>query len=249
MSGDKRQLGWRVDEQVAGEFEEFVREKHGSTNGYLGRELQKAMESWSSGTDVDAVERRLESMEDRLDAMADTLSRQDRERENESSSASGGSFNARTERKVDAIEEKLPDGTDVDASIVEHIIEENAGTARKTVQKYKRLLRNRGIAFPDPVEGAFDDLDNENWVVGRSKFAIRLESNPDVSAHAVDRIVGTYDDYLGENWYFDALPDDWLKSNQTKLESVAEDSTAKRLREYRRRHGLLDQDDAERGFM
>lgn len=248
MSGENRQLGWRVDEQVAVGFEEFVRKKHGSKNGNLGRELEKAMKSWSSGTDVDAVERRLASMEDQIDAMADTLSRFNRERENESSSASGGSYNARTERKVDGIEEELPNGADVSNDIVEHVIEENAGTARKTVKKYKKLLRNRGIAFPDPVlQSDVEDLEPEKWVVGAQKFAMRLESRDEFTSEDVDSVLGFYDQYLGDDWYLDALPNDWLDSHETKLEKTS-DSAKSRVMDYRRIHGLLDHDDERLGF-
>jgi len=248
MSGNKVKIGPRVSEDVYANFVSFVVEKHGSKNGNLGRELEKAIKSWSSETDVDVMERRLASMEDRLDAMADSLSRFDRERENETSSASGGSYNARTERKVDAIEDQLPEGTDVDDSIVEHVIEENAGTARKTVKKYKKLLRNRGIAFPDPVGQAnVGDLDPDAWVVGEGKFAMRLEAMDEFTPRDVDAIVGFYDQYLGDDWYLDAVPDDWLESNETKLERV-DDDAKNRVQEYRRVHGLLDQNDHGRTF-
>jgi len=251
MPGDKTKIGPYVSEDVVREFERFVEEKHGAKKGNFGRELEKAMESWVSGTDVDALERRLASMEDRIDAMADAVSRVDRERENESSSGPGGSsqsFNARTERKVDAIEEKIPEGTDVSDDIVEHVIEENAGTARKTVKKYKKLLRNRGIAFPDPADQAsVDDLDVDNWVVGQGKLAMRLESMDEFTPEVVDGIVGYYADYLGDDWYLDAVPHDWLETNETKLEKVDDDAKT-RVMKYRRVHGLLDQDDGKRGF-
>lgn len=252
MPGDKQKLGCYVDRDAYEDFVAFVIDKHGTKKGNLGRELSKAMESWSSGTDVDALERRLASMEGRLDAMADTLSRVDRERENDSSSGFGGSsdsYNARTERKVDAIEQALPEGTDVDDSIVEHVIEEHGGTARKTVKKYKRLLRNRGIAFPVPDEQSDpSDLDVGSWVVGRQKFAMRLEANEAFSPDAVDRIVGEYDAYLGEDWYLEALPNAWLENHETKLEKTGDSSAKKRIQDWRRVHGLLDQDDERRAF-
>lgn len=248
MSGDKVKIGPRVQRETYERFVSFVIEKHGSKNGNLGRELEKAMESWSSETDVDVMERRLASMEDQVDALVDVVSRLDRERENDTSSASDGSYNARTERKVDAIEESLPEGTDVDDDIVEHVIEQNAGTARKTVKKYKKLLRNRGIAFPDPAGGDVSELDPDAWVVGQSKLALRLESMDVFTPNDVDRVVGFYDQYLGENWYLDALPNDWLESNESKLERADDGSGKSKVEEYRRVHGLLDADDHGRTF-
>jgi len=122
------------------------------------------------------------------------------------------------------------------------------GTARKTVKKYKKLLRNRGIAFPDPADQAsVDDLDVDNWVVGQGKLAMRLESMDEFTPEVVDGIVGYYADYLGDDWYLDAVPHDWLETNETKLEKVDDDAKT-RVMKYRRVHGLLDQDDGKRGF-
>jgi len=250
MPGDKVKIGPRVQRSVYENFVSFVIEKHGSKNGNLGRELEKAMESWSSETDVDVMERRIASMEDQIDALVDVVSRMDRERENDTSSASAGSsgsYNAQTERKVDAIEDEIPEGTDVSNDIVEHVIEENAGTARKTVKKYKKLLRNRSIAFPDPVGDDPTNLDPDAWVVGEGKLAMRLEHMEEITPRDLDAIVGFYDQYLGENWYLDALPEDWLDSHETKLEQV-DDDAKRRVQEYRRVHGLLDQDDQGRSF-
>lgn len=231
---DRERIVGRIDPEIKRQFQEFVEETTGGNQGDQSRLMERALVEYMDNDRSARIESKVDEVLDRLDEFEDTppTSSEDsleRERQSETSSnRSFDGFNTRTEQAVEAIAADMPDGTAITESMVETAIEDNAGASYKTVKKYKRLLQKRGQAIPSPIAG------EDKWFTSQTSLALMCENNEKVTPHDIDVLLGEYEESLGDMWYLDALPDEYLSHNELKFDRHPElDSST-----YRHENGL-----------
>lgn len=226
--GERRPLNVRVDEEVIQDFREYTQESKGKIRGEMGRLVENALIEYMDNDRSARIEEKVDALpEEIVGALLEELP--ERERRNTQTTNTTTNPGSQTEKRLQSIVTELPDNTAVSEAMLETPIENHAGSSPKTLDKYKRLLKKRGHVFEDPTEP-------DSFVTSRNKFAMMCENSSEVSIDFVDRIIGEYEDILGENWYLDALPDGYIRGNDLKVDSIMDTET------YRRENGLLDGD-------
>lgn len=228
-------------------FKSTVQDVEGGWYGHAEKAVEDALELYiqyhEEGGGDPFSETQSNAILEQLEALQAEVSELKRERENGKFSDSSGNYNARTERKYSDITAELTSGT-VSDDYLEHVIQETGGvTSRKTIKKYKKMLRNRGDAFPNPRNGAGPlNLDPGEWIVGANKFVARLELSEEFTPMDIDQITGKYDEFLEDGWYLEALDDKVIQQETLKYERIGE-SAAEEVKEYRVQRGWADSDD------
>ena len=193
--GDRRSVGWKIDEEVASDFREFVHEKKGKTRGELGRMAERALIEYMDNDRYARIEANQAETHELLNSVLGALS------ENSTTHTHTADVKPMTvTEKRDLIAGKLrdreapimPERDVVDA------IESVAGGDDRTIRKYMDSLRRSGKAFDHPSS------DSTAWTTDAEQFATwalaEFESRPDASmrdildAYAMD--VREYEDLL-----------------------------------------------------
>lgn len=231
---DRVRIVGRIDPEIKKQFQEFVEEQTGGHQGDQSRLMERALVEYMDNDRSARIESKVDDVLDRLDEMEsppppqseDTL-----ERERQSATSSNDPFdgyNTRTEETVAAIAADLPESTSINESMLETAIEDNAGASYKTLKKYKRLLKKRGVAIPSP------HVEEDTFYTDSTPLALTCESDETISPHDIDVLVGEYVDELGDEWYLEALPDDYIAHNELDYDRHPElDSSG-----YRDENGL-----------
>lgn len=248
---DRVQVGARVDSEVYEEFKQYVKDEAGASGGSIGRELERAMKDRMEAEDsLSTIQKQLDRIEAKQDELipddtggAPTSSSESLEREklsDSNSSTETEGYGGRTEKKIQAIAADLPDDTKVKEYVVEAAIEDNAGTSFKTIQKYKRLLHRRGYAIQHPVS---EDM----YYTSPTPLVISLELGSGLSDEAYRSFVRTMRDFLGDNWYLEAIPEktlrDWLIDGDGLRYDEVVDGVKMSSEEYAIENGIIDRDD------
>lgn len=165
--GERVQLKVWVDADVKEAFEKFVVETHGQKRGHMSEEAEKAISEY---VDHDRYAR----IDDKLDRVLDRLDDAD---------ATHTHKRTATAAKVEKIAEALGETgrTVIKADTVRRAIEGVAGADDRTVEKYRRQLKRRGLAYEHPTD--------EVWTVDREQWATwaenHVDQNPTVEVHDV----------------------------------------------------------------
>ena len=238
--GERRPLNARVDEEVIDDFREFTEESTGQIRGEMGRLVERALIEYMDNDRAARIERKVDDLHE---LMEDTLSERDLERETKFGTSSNAvsedtspsaSINQRTRDSINAIVAELPEDTVVSESLLESAIENHAGHAYKTLERYKTLLKNRGHILEHPLEPG-------QYVTSQKTFAIICENSEKITPPQLRDLIADRMELLGEEWYLDALPNELMKDNQNmKVDQVMNTQA------YREDHGLLD-DSIDRG--
>lgn len=237
---ERVQVKFRIDRDVAEAWERFVKEKTGQKRGEMSRQAQNALEEFMDHDRYSRIEERLDEVHEAVvkgghpHRSEDTLDRE-RRPSDESPTAPSEPSN-RTERRLERVVADLPDDTTVSEAMLETPIEEHAGSSYKTLRKYKRLLRKRGHVIDHPVEP-------DTYVTGARQFTLICEQHNEISPADIDELYASFEDYLGDGWYLEALPDDMIAHQDLKIERVHPDY----VQEYREAH-FDDVDVDGRGF-
>lgn len=238
--GNRVVVGCRVDEDVLDQFREWTEDKNGQIHGEMGRNLERAMVEYMDNDRSARIERKVDTLHG---LMEDALSENSLERETKSGSSSNtssedtspsASINQRTRDSINAIVAELPEDTVVSESLLESAIENHAGHAYKTLERYKTLLKNRGHILEHPLEPG-------QYVTSQKTFAIICENSEKITPPQLRDLIADRMELLGEEWYLDALPNELMKDNQNMKVDQVMDTQA-----YREDHGLLD-DTMDRG--
>jgi hypothetical protein len=212
------QPGGRIDPEIKQDFKQYVEETTGGNQGDYSRLLERALVEYMDNDRGARIESKVDDVLDKLDEFADTptpRSEESLERERQSATSSNppiDSFNTRTEQAVQAISADMPNESSITESMVETAIEDNAGASYKTVKKYKRLLRKHGHAIPSPITG------EDKWYTSVTPLALTCENNDKVTPHDIDELIGEYQDTMGEQWYLEALPDNFITNKDLKYD-------------------------------
>lgn len=231
---DRVRIVGRIDPEIKKQFQEYVEETLGGKQGDQSRAMERALKEYMDNDRAARIESKVDDVLDQLDEMESTpppRSDESSERERQSTTSSNdpfSGFNNRTEEAVAAITADLPESTSITESMLETAIEDNAGASYKTIKKYKRLLRKRGLAIPSPLP------EEDKWYTDQTPLVLACETNEQVTPHNIDVLVGEYEDVLDEQWYLEALPNDYMAHNELKYDQhPGLDSSI-----YRDRHGL-----------
>lgn len=230
---DRVVVGCRVDEDVLDNFRTFTEENNGHIRGEMGRNLEKAMIEYMDNDRAARIERKVDELHEMVGG---SLSEESLDGETNSATSSNGqsndstasSINQRTKDSLTKIRNEIPENTVISESLLETAIENHAGHAYKTLERYKTLLKNRGHILEHPVKP------NE-YATSQKTFAIICENSDKVTLPMLRDMIADRMDLLGEEWYLESLPPELMKNNhELKVDQVMDTHA------YRQDNGLLD---------
>lgn len=226
----------RCGDNLWNRFEKYAVEKEGKKAGAKPKHLEIALREYMDEGRTARIERRVNALHDRLDEVLSekSLERERRKSDGLSSPVTPTSPGNKTEERLTQITQDLPEHTVVSEAMIETPIEMYAGSSPKTLEKYKRLLKKRGHILPHP-------FDTEKYMTSQRQFAVFCEHSEKVTSNVLDQLVGMYEDLFdNDEWYLEALPNDFIEGNELKYDTIADSSA------YRESNDLLD-DDRDRG--
>jgi len=196
-SDNQTQPGVRIDASVWEEFRQDVIERRGTARGHLSTELENAIRSYvdaSKGGDVNDRLRRIENQLETLVSEGGTDSDGEGRKKNKDSG-----FSSTVKNRLEAIEEQIEreaaDADKVHESVIHNAIEDNAGSSRPTLERYKEMLEQRHIAHEWPKG------ESKTWWLDNEKFVTVLSTN-----FPNERL--EYEKEYGEGWFNSFLGDE-----------------------------------------
>jgi len=168
-----KQPGVRVSESLWNEFREDIRDRRGGVRGHMRTELENALRSYleaSRGGDVTDRLRRIENKLDELEGEGGTPSGDGTSKTKKDSSVSSTVAN-RVEAIEEQIEREAAGAKKVHESVINAAIEDNAGSSRPTLDRYKEMLEQRHIAHEWPAGGS------RTWWLDSELFVNVLDQN------------------------------------------------------------------------
>lgn len=192
--GDNRltQPGTQVNESLWTAFREDVKERRGGVRGHLRHELENAIREYiqaSKGGDVNDRLRRLENNMEHTTELLESLV-DDSERKKKKDSGVSQTVQNRLKAIEEQIQREIGDADKAHVSVVNKAIEDNAGSSRPTLDRYKEMLEQRHIAHEWPSE------DSDTWWFDAEKFV-----------RVVDKQFGYHEltEQFGKEWYDEML--------------------------------------------
>lgn len=189
-SDDAVQPGAKVNESLWKEFRHDVEARKGSVRGHLRTELENALREYLRASEGGDTHDRLRRIENQIDAIADGVTDlSDDEGEKRKKTAGVSSTTKKRLRSVNAqIEREAGDAATVHESVINHAIEDNAGSSEPTLRRYKEMLKQRRMAFENPSG------QSSTWFVDDETFVRVVESNfPEITNEVADE--------YGIDWY------------------------------------------------
>lgn len=207
--GEKERLVFYVNEETAEAFRAQVAEMYGKADGNLSLAGENALREW---TDKDRAAR----IEDKLDEVLTHLDEKPDERERNRAVSSGDG--KRVRNRQNSIADDLPEKQWVGEDVVDRLIAKHAGDSADTLRKYKKRLKQEGdlIELPEGV----GDPDGERYATHAMTWALRAENDDRIRPAHIDVMVGELEPALGEGWYLEALPNDYIKHNQLCYDEI-----------------------------
>jgi len=195
---DERQVqpGVRIEKSVWEQFRNDVRDRRGTVRGHLRTELENAIREYvaaSKGGDINDRLRRIENRVESIDEQVGTLSEGESRKKTKDSGVSSTVKN-RLKSIEEQIEREAGDAEKVHESVINQAIEDNAGSSRPTIDRYKEMLEQRHIAHEWPAE------ESRTWWLDNEKFVRVLESN-------YPQRTNEFAQEYGEEWFDGLLPD------------------------------------------
>jgi len=188
--GDEKltQPGTMLNRSLWEEFRQDVKERHGIVRGHLRHELENAIREYinaSEGGDTHDRLRRLENNMEHVTRQVDTLVDDSKQKKNKDSGVSQTVKNRLADIESQ-IQREIGDADKAHVSVVNKAIEDNAGSSRPTLERYKEMLEQRHIAHEWPSD------DSDTWWFDSEKFVT-----------VVDQQFGYHEmtERYGSEWY------------------------------------------------
>jgi len=188
--GDEKltQPGTMLNRSLWEEFRQDVKERHGIVRGHLRHELENAIREYinaSEGGDTHDGLRRLENNMEHVTRQVDTLVDDSKKKKNKDSGVSQTVKNRLADIESQ-IQREIGDADKAHVSVVNKAIEDNAGSSRPTLERYKEMLEQRHIAHEWPSD------DSDTWWFDSEKFV-----------RVVDQQFGYHEmtERYGSEWY------------------------------------------------
>jgi hypothetical protein len=202
-----KQPGVRVSESLWNEFRQDVADRRGGTRGHMRTELENAIASYieaSKGGDVTDRLRRIENqLEDIDEGMGDLLDGEGRKKNKDSAVSS--TVQNRLEKIREQIKRESGDAEKVHESVVNKAIEDNAGSSRPTLERYREMLQQRHIVHEWPTETS------KTWWLDTEKFATVLQSN-------LPNVAYDFKQEYGEEWFEKQLENSDLEFSERGIQ-------------------------------
>ena len=190
------QPGTKVNANLWEAFRNDIKERRGGIRGHLRHELENALREYleaSKGGDINDRLRRLENNVDKTTELLETLV-EDSERKKKEESGVSQTVKNRLNAIEEQIQREIGDAKKAHVSVVNKAIEDNAGSSRPTLERYKEMLEQRHIAHEWPSE------DSNTWWFDNEMF-VRVAENtfPERNNEFAER--------YGQEWW-DSLRED-----------------------------------------
>lgn len=174
---ERTTLSAKVDDQVQGQFRDYVQEKKGKIRGEFGRELENAMIEYM---DNDRAAR----IEDKLDTLLSELDTSHTHKPSESL------------EKVEKIAKELQtiDKDVFQKDRVRRAIEKIAGADDRTIKKYTDQLKRQGLAYEHPSGSGVWTLERLEWLNWTKNC---VDNNPAIDLNdVISEYPITHDEYI-----------------------------------------------------
>lgn len=197
----KTQPGVEVSTELWNRFREDVTKRRGTVHGNLSHELESAIRAYLDGSNGGDVTDELRRLREDVEAIRATLDRDETGSERETGISKTtenriAAIMADVRQRADELDSKRVREEDVEAAI-----ERNAGTAYKTVQRYKKLLQNQRELFAHPD---YEDV----YFVEPTAFIAAIEQG--VPAEIARDVREAY----GDPWWVENAPDGMLDEDK-----------------------------------
>ena len=232
---DRPPLGVRVDKDVRDRFREYTYEHKGRIRGEMGRLVERAMREYMDNGRLARIEAEMRIIKQQHheileilkneshpatseDQSAHTLTNVDTDTDtNASREEKLSSLNPQIRPRIESTLENLTEGS-VSQTDLEQAIIQAGYTDSRTIKKYIRVLESAGILLPDPNA----PTDDNKWVIGATKFAMRCEQEIELTPVGVDSLVGDLEKKgrLSEKDYREALPENFCEDGELKLDQI-----------------------------
>lgn len=194
MSDNKTQPGVRVNESIWSEFRQDVRERKGAVKGYLGQELENAIQEYIDASHGGDTHDRLTQIEQDIAEIRATLS--EREEKNKDSGL-GSVTEQRLANIKDTIADEVSGDVKVHESVVELAIRQHAGGSSPTLERYKELLMEDRELFPHPANKSLFFRSASDFVLATNQ----LRKGGKITQDEYDELTQAY----GEDWWRDRV--------------------------------------------
>lgn len=164
----------RVDPDVWSKFVEQVVEWEGQKHGELGRHVENALEEYIDHGREARIEEKVDEI---LSHVSDG---------NGAHTHTNTRLNSTVE-KAEEIFKRLDTSGVVQGEEVERVIEDVAGGDHRTLDKYKGVLKRRGLLYEHPTDTPVWTADKEEW----SRWCVSM-MEVDPSTHVQD-LIADYD--------------------------------------------------------
>jgi len=177
------QPGTLISKALWEQFRKDVEDRHGVVRGHLKHELENAIKEYINASEGGDTHDRLRRIENRLDDVADVV---ESERKKKKDSDVSETVKNRLGQIETQIQREIGDADKAHVSVVNKAIEDNAGSSRPTLDRYKEMLEQRHIGHEWPSE------DSDTWWFDNEQFVEVVNSKFDYH---------TLSARYGEEWY------------------------------------------------
>lgn len=177
----------KVDDQVQGQFREYVQESKGKLRGELGRELENAMVEYMDNDRGARLESKVDENAEMLETLLSMADGSHTHTPNESLAKA-----EQIAAELDAVEKTV-----IQTDRVRRAIESVAGADDRTIEKYRRQLKRQGLAYEHPGTSAVWTLDRTTWLGWADSY---VDNNP---TQGIGDVIGEYP--LTHDEYIDTL--------------------------------------------
>ena len=177
------QPGTLISKALWEQFRKDVKDRHGVVRGHLKHELETAIKEYINASEGGDTHDRLRRIENRLDDVAAVV---ESERKKNKDSDVSETVKNRLQSIESQIQREIGDADKAHVSVVNKAIEDNAGSSRPTLDRYKEMLEQRHIAHEWPSD------DSDTWWFDSEKFVT-----------VVDQQFGYHEmtERYGSEWY------------------------------------------------
>lgn len=217
--GDKERVVLYLSEKTAENFRKKVSEIYGQTDGFMSHAGEQALREWADNDRAARIEKK-------LDDLLTHVPEEELERERDSTVSNGRK--TVSDRRHENMVAELPDDAWVSADIVDSVIGKEAGDTYKTLKKYQNRLERNGDILPSPLPN------EDKFATSPRKWALQVENDDRIDLTTINSEIGRLEEALGEDWYLEALPDDFIQGRELRYDNIPELSSS----DYREENNL-----------
>jgi len=183
------QPGTLIDKALWEQFRKDVKDRHGVVRGHLKHELENAIKEYINASEGGDTHDRLRRLENQIEDIHQFV---ESDRKKNKDSGVSETVKNRLQSIESQIQREIGDADKAHVSVVNKAIEDNAGSSRPTLERYKEMLEQRHIGHEWPSE------DSDTWWFNNEKFVKVVDNQFDYH---------TLSERYGQEWYDEMLDD------------------------------------------